>query len=302
MHRPAVVTSTYLRSTPPTQRVETESSLGSIHRKRYTSISLLGKTGLALGLTVIILTVSIFALVTMRIKYGQSFKSLFSRRSKGRKAKSPSMIRGDIDSSTSASSSASTLRPPRLQSIRLNKELEILGLLTDPRITMEETGSPASWLSSSPVSTLNTRYSPSPTYSLFPAVHRQLVPDPYWRDYEYDDDGYDTEREQPLTPKRNQVSYPVSPLLPPPPSLLLQPRDPSREHFPAPTPEAESGTGAPLSPALSYRTFATRSSGIFPWGTEPHAVDVEEDAVSEVLVLPSPPHFAHSYGFERGGN
>ncbi|RDW76631.1 uncharacterized protein DSM5745_06623 [Aspergillus mulundensis] len=303
MHRPAAVTSTYLLSTQPTQRVETEISPASRNRKRDTSTSLLGKAGLALGLTVVILAVSVLVLITMRIKYGQSFKSLFSRRSKGRKAKGPSMIRDDTDSSTSASSSASTFRPPRLQSIRLSKELEILGLLTDPRIAMEETASPASWLSSSPVSTLNARASPlpspSPSYSLFPTVQRQLVPDPYWKDYENDDDGYDTEREQALTSKENQASYPVSPLLPPPPSLLLQPRSPSREHFPAPSPEADPGTGAPLSPALSYRTFATRSSGIFPWGTEPHAVDVEEDVVSEVLVLPSPPQFAHSYGYER---
>ncbi|KAL6234464.1 hypothetical protein BDW75DRAFT_241078 [Aspergillus navahoensis] len=235
----------------------------------------------------------------MRIRHGQSFtiRGLFSRRSKrGRKAKRCSTIRNDNESSVSASTLASTLRPPRLQSIQLSKELEILGLLTDPRIGRE--ASSASWLSSSPASTLHSTASPSPgpSYSLFPNVHEQLVPDPVRKEYEYDDDdGYDAEQEQLIPSRHNhQASYPTSPLLPPPPSLLLQARSPPREQVALSVSEPEPEAGVPLSPTPSYRTFVTRSSGIFPWGMEPHVVD--EDAVSEVLVLPSPPQFARSYG------
>ncbi|KAL4989345.1 hypothetical protein BDW68DRAFT_72345 [Aspergillus falconensis] len=280
--------------------------------RRHASITPLDKSGPVLGLTVVILSITISTFVTMRIKNGQSFtiRGLFSRGSKrGRKAKRCSAIRNDSDSSASASTLASTIRPPRLQSIQLSKELEILGLLTDPRIGKE--ASSASWLSSSPASTLHATASPSsaPSYSLFPAVHKQLVPDPFRKEYEYDDDddgddddydddGYGTEQEQP-TPSRqkHQVSYPTSPLLPPPPSLWLQARSPVREQVALSVPEPEPEAGVPLSPTLSYRTFVTRSSGIFPWGTEPHVV--EEDAVSEVLVLPSPPQFAHSYGYRH---
>ncbi|KAL4978365.1 hypothetical protein BDW66DRAFT_164831 [Aspergillus desertorum] len=237
----------------------------------------------------------------MCIKYGQSFtiRGLFSRRSKrGRKAKRCSTIPDDNDSSASASTLASTIRPPNLQSIQLSKELEILGLLTDPRIGKE--ASSASWLSSSHASTLYATASPSPapSYSLFPAVHKQLVADPFRKDYEYnddedDDDGYHTEQGQPISSRqKHQTSYPTSPLLPPTPSLLLQGRSPAREQVTLPVPEAETEVDGPLSPTLSYRTFVTRSSGIFAWGAEPHVV--QEDAVSEVLVLPSPPQFARS--------
>ncbi|KAL5002594.1 hypothetical protein BDV10DRAFT_181315 [Aspergillus recurvatus] len=233
----------------------------------------------------------------MRIKYGQSFtiRGLFSRRSKrGRKAKRCSTTRDDNDSSAPASTLASTICPPRLQSIQLSKELEILGLLTDRRIG--KGASSASWLSASPASTLHATASPSPApcYSLFPVVHKKLVPDQFREEYEYDDDdGYDTEQEQPIPSRqKHQASYPTSPLLPPPPSLLLQARSPAQEQVGPSVSEAEPEACVPLSPTLSYRTFVTRSSGIFPWGTEPHVA--EEDAVSEVLVLPSPPQFAHS--------
>ncbi|KAL4738012.1 hypothetical protein BDV11DRAFT_144835 [Aspergillus similis] len=240
----------------------------------------------------------------MRIIYGQSFtiRGLFSRRSKrGRKAKRCSTIRDDNGSSASASTSASTIRPPRLQSIQLSKELEILGLLTDPRIGQEAPS--ASWLSSNSASTLPVAASASPatSYSLFPATHKQLASDPFRKEYEYDDDddddAYYTEQEQPIFSRQiHQTSYPTSPLLPPPPSLSLQAQSPAREHVSLSIPEPEPEADVPLSPTISHRTFVTRSSGIFPWGTEPHVV--EEDAASEVLVLPTPPHFARSYGCE----
>lgn len=240
----------------------------------------------------------------MRIRYGQSFtiRGLFSRRSKrGRKAKRCSTIRDDNGSSASASTSASTIRPPRLQSIQLSKELEILGLLSDPRSGQEATS--ASWLSSSPASTLHVAASasPAPSYSLFPAVDEQSTPGLLQKDYEYDDvdddDAYYTEQEQTILSQQiPQTSYPTSPLLPPPPLLSVHARNPAQEHVSLSIPKPDSEAGVPPSPTLSYRTFVTRSSGIFPWGTEPHVV--EEDAASEVLVLPTPPPFARSYGCE----
>jgi hypothetical protein len=188
-----------------------------------------------------------------------------------------------------------------LQSIQLSKELEILGLLTDPRSGLEATS--ASWLSSSPASTLHVAASasPAPSYSLFPAVDEQSTPGLFQKDYEYDDDdgddAYYTEQEQPILSRQiPQTSYPTSPLLPPPPSLSVHARSPAREHVPLSIPKPEPEAGGPPSPTLSYRTFVTRSSGIFPWGTEPHVI--EEDAASEVLVLPTPPQFARSYGCE----
>ncbi|KAL4816324.1 hypothetical protein BDW67DRAFT_184819 [Aspergillus spinulosporus] len=240
----------------------------------------------------------------MRIRYGQSFtiRGLFSRRSKrGRKAKRCSIIRDDNGSSASASTSASTIRPPRLQSIQLSKELEILGLLADPRTVHE--ASPESWLSSSPASTLRVADSPFPptSYSFFPTAHKQSAPGPFQKAYECDDDdAYYTEQDQPVisrqTRQNSQTSYPTSPLLPPPPSFPLQTRSPAREHVSLSIPEPKPEAGVPPSPTLSYRTFITRSSGIFPWGTEPHVV--EEDAASEVLVLPTPPQYTRSYGCE----
>ncbi|KAL4754928.1 hypothetical protein BDW72DRAFT_189546 [Aspergillus terricola var. indicus] len=279
----------------------TSNAPGSYHKNG--SISPLNRESLVAGLT-LIPSISILTLFTMRIRYGQSFtiRGLFSRRSKrGRKSKRCSTIRDDNGSSASASTSASTIRPPRLQSMQLSKELEILGLLTDPRAGQE--ASSASWLSSSPASTLHVAASPSPapSYSLFPAAHNQPAPDPFRNEYEYDDydddDAYYSEQEQPFFSRQtHQTSYPTSPLLPPPPSLSLQVRSPAREHVSLSVPEPEPEADIPLSPTLSYRTFVTRSSGIFPWGTEPHVV--EEDAASEILVLPTPPQFARSYGCE----
>ncbi|KAL4915139.1 hypothetical protein BDW62DRAFT_133315 [Aspergillus aurantiobrunneus] len=275
---------------PPRQRDNFPASLSS----KDTSLSTLSQVELALGLTGI-LTILVFALVAMRIKNGLGFTlcSLFSRRSKkGKKGKLTK--RCSTVPSTSNDPMLMLPIPKPQKSIPLDKELEILGLLEDPR---KESAPLTCNSPSGPACTLNTAASHA-TSLVFPVV--QMQPNSQ-KQYQSRDDTIFS-RQSHISPS----FHPPSPLLPPPPSLWLplqqQPQE-SQERTSVQNP-AETENTIPLSPVLSYRTFATRSSGIFPWGMEPHTADdgFEADTLSEgnVLVLPSPPRFARSYGCGLG--
>ncbi|KAL4782034.1 hypothetical protein BJX76DRAFT_306380 [Aspergillus varians] len=224
----------------------------------------------------------------MRTKHGAGFtlRSLFSRCSKrarsGKGAKRTSISTNNDSTLILQTTSAKAIFP-------LDKELEILGLLTDPRNTESQ---PISWYSpSSPAAACTLSNTKTPhTYTLPPIYpHPQL--------------GLEEQDEDAITPSRQSLlPPPPSPLLPPAPSLWppLQSSRSGQE-------SAEIDNNVPPSPsAQSYRTFATRSSGVFPWGMEPRAVEdggaYVADTLSEdqVLVLPSPPRFAHSYGYGYG--
>ncbi|KAL2796713.1 hypothetical protein BJX66DRAFT_299112 [Aspergillus keveii] len=243
----------------------------------------------------------------IRIKTGPGFfRALFSRRSKrGRNGKlakessSPTHIADDVASVRSAVNQRTM--------VLVDKELEILGLLTDPRIPPSIGQSQgqnqiyqAAPQQSSTTSTLVIPGSGQSSQSyLKPQLHLQT-------------ESYDT-----LPAQRYEPITPISPLLPPPPSLWLplqQPSPavrPSSERGTAPTrveteePYAYMDTMTPLSPSPSHLTFATRSSGVFPCGFEPYAVDdgacPVSDRMSEdtVLVLPSPPRVVRAYGYAR---
>lgn len=233
------------------------------------------------------ITAILILIITMRIKQnsGLTICSLFSRRSKQAKnEKAPKRC------STSASDHNDALRTARPKA--LDKELEILGLLVDPRKELPPTPIPGYSHSQPRPSSASARRPKTATppphnLSLFPAVHTYQDPD--FQEQEHDE--FTTSSTQ-----THEPHHPPSPLLPPTPSLWL-PLQTQR----APQQPAEPDLSIPPSPALSYRTFATRSSGIFPWGTEPHTVDdgIASDTLldDQVLVLPSPPRFARSYGW-----
>lgn len=217
----------------------------------------------------------------MRLKYGQSegftFRSLFSRRSnKGSKSKSAP---ASFDNANGYPSPSRTHRAkPALQA----KELEILGLVTDPR----KESPPRSWYSPSETEpTLDDPAAVSHTPFLYPF------------DQPHDEHSDQNSDQETMSSRRRHESMPPTPLLPPPPSLSLPPQQPldgpGNLHSQTPS-EPTTDIGAPLSPALSYRTYA--SSGIFPWGSQPNVVD---DGLSDdqVLVLPSPPKFTRSYWY-----
>ncbi|KAL4945822.1 hypothetical protein BDV06DRAFT_3395 [Aspergillus oleicola] len=281
-------------------------------RENVSSSSPLVKVLFALGLILAIVILSIFILVIMRMKQqtpnqceGPSFtfRSLFSRRSKriprrisSKRRSSTSIIfpsstnpsRNDSTTSTSTSPS----RTIRANGLRLNKELEVLGLFAHPA----NVNSPVFLDTVSSRTTAPTPASHSPP--TFPVA--RLHEEPWWASQE--------EEEQDTLPSRSRHDYPPSPLLPPPPSQSLPPAAQSQSQLPLrllppfnatkpvplPAPAAEDIT--PPSPAF---TFATRSSGIFPWGAEPTFTDASlDDTLSEeVLVLPSPPRFVTSYRY-----
>lgn len=226
-------------------------------------------------------------ILIMRIKQGPglTIRSLFSRRSKQAKnEKSPKRC------STSGSDHSDSLRTrPRA----LDKELEILGLLVDPRKEIPPTPIPHYYShshsqprpSSASARRPKTATTPPPhNLSLYPGVHT-------YQDSEYQGQEH-RESTASSTQSHEYPHHPPSPLLPPTPSLWL-PLQTQR----APQQPAEPDLSIPSSPALSSRTFATRSSGIFPWGAEPHAVEDDTLLDDQVLVLPSPPRFARSYGW-----
>ncbi|KAL4809417.1 hypothetical protein BDV18DRAFT_132041 [Aspergillus unguis] len=219
----------------------------------------------------------------MRLKYGQcqpsqegfTFRSLFSRRPKrDRKPKhSPTPYDEPVDP-------ISTFRTRGRANAPL-KELEILGLATDPR---GQAPPSRSWHSRAgsdnrfdgPAEPVNIPF-------LYPFASAEV----HGSQYEYKRGSQRQSQEQ--TREKSVASHPPSPLLPPPPSLSLSPPQHAQE------PDgrtSEEDIGAPLTPTLSYKTYA--SSGIFPWGSEPHVAD---DDVSEILVLPSPPRLMRSYAY-----
>jgi hypothetical protein len=242
----------------------------------------------------------------IRIKTGPGFiRALFSRRSKrgrnGKLAKEPSSSTHSADDVASVRSTVN-----QRTMVLVDKELEILGLLTDPRIPPAMGQSqhqnqihPSAPQPSSTMTTLVIPVSGQSSQScLKPQLHLQ------------------TESCDTLSAQRYEPLTPTSPLLPPPPSLWLPLQRPSQ----AARPSSERGVAAtrveieeiytdtmtPLSPSPSHLTFATRSSGVFPCGFEPYAVDdgacPVSDRMSEdtVLVLPSPPRVIRAYGYARG--
>ncbi|KAL4964521.1 uncharacterized protein BDV14DRAFT_75618 [Aspergillus stella-maris] len=250
-----------------------------------------------------------------------TFRSLFSRRSKRIPRRTSSIKRRSSTSiifpnntnpsrndSTTSTSTTSSSRTVRANGLRLNKELEILGLLTHPA----DVNSPV-FLDT--ISNRTREAAPTPASHsppIFPIA--RLHEEPWWADHE--------EEEDTLPPStRSRQDYPPSPLLPPPPSrslppapaqqpkLQLQPplnlTPPFNTTKPLPMPPAASEDITPPSPAF---TFATRSSGIFPCGAEPSFTDrdggacVVDDSLSEdVLVLPSPPRFVGAYRYLPAG-
>lgn len=236
------------------------------------------------------ITAILVLIITMRIKQnpGLTIRSLFSRRSK--QAKNEKAPKRCSTSASDHNDFGSTLRTARPKA--LDKELEILGLLVDPRKELPQTPIPRCSHSQPRPSSASARRPKTATppphnLSLFPAVHTYQDPD--FQEQEHDESTTSSSQ-------THEPHHPPSPLLPPTPSLWL-PLQTQR----APQQPAEPDLSIPSSPALSYRTFATRSSGIFPWGTEPHTVDdgIASDTLldDQVLVLPSPPRFARSYGW-----
>ncbi|KAJ0425956.1 hypothetical protein BJY00DRAFT_274080 [Aspergillus carlsbadensis] len=241
----------------------------------------------------------------IRIKAGPGFfRALFSRRSKrGRNGK----LVKESSSSTNSADDVASVRPAVNQKtmVLVDKELEILGLLTDPRNppSMPKCQNQIHQSAPQPSSTTSTLVVPGCGQS----SKSYLEPHPHIQTESYDT--LPARRYEPLTP--------TSPLLPPPPSLRLPVQRPS----PAVRPSSERGAAptrietedtypytdamAPISPSPSHLTFATRSSGVFPCGFEPYAVDdgacPVSDRMSEdtVLVLPSPPRVVRAYGYAR---
>ncbi|KAL3467657.1 hypothetical protein BJX64DRAFT_248268 [Aspergillus heterothallicus] len=240
----------------------------------------------------------------IRIKSGPGFlRTLFSRRSKrgrnGKLAKGCSSTHSNDD--VVSMHSTGTKRTM----IMVDKEFEILGLVTDPRIPPVPTSQHENRVYHSapqPSSTTSTIVNPIPRQPSDP----YLRPQPRLQTHSCET--LPVQRYEPLTP--------TSPLLPPPPSLWL----PVQRPLPV-RPTSERGTGptrldaepepymdnspTPLSPSPSHLTFATRSSGVFPCGFEPYAVDDAPGPVADwksedtVLVLPSPPRVVRAYGYAR---
>lgn len=242
------------------------------------------------GITAILILI----VITMRTKQSPvlTIRSLFSRRSKQAKnEKSSERCSTSASDHNDSVSMFRTARPTKA----LDKELEILGLLVDPRKELQPTPilqhshsqpRPASASARRP----KTATPPPHNLSLFPAVHTN-------QGSEYRAQEHDTTSSSSSTQSHDEPPHhPPSPLLPPTPSLWL----PLQTHRASQQP-AEPDLSIPPSPSLSYRTFATRSSGIFPFGAEPHTVDdgtVSDTLLDDhVLVLPSPPRFARSYGW-----
>ncbi|KAL4934666.1 uncharacterized protein BDV17DRAFT_286349 [Aspergillus undulatus] len=234
-----------------------------------------------------------------------TLRSLFSRRSKrGRTCKPPPSHRTSLilpqANTRNDSTSTSTVRA---NGLRLDKELEILGLLTDPR-----KGAQPVFLDTIPTTT-PAAHSP-PTFPI-----ARLHEKPFWLAQEKEEQ--ESSMMGSSSRQRNEhPSYPPSPLLPPPPTFTTSPSfqnafqdmtspSPRTASIPVAVPVPKAEDIAPPSPTLSYRTFATRSSGIFPWGAEPDTVEdgfgdgLVSDTLSEdqVLVLPSPPRFMGSYRY-----
>ncbi|KAL2828417.1 hypothetical protein BDW59DRAFT_143085 [Aspergillus cavernicola] len=207
--------------------------------------------------------------VRMRLKHGPGFtlRSFFSRRFKrGRNGKLTKRC-----SSTSSNKIYHGSTIPAIKVVPLDKELEILGVLTDPRI---------------PPASEYTPIDPSQNsrFIISPIIQSQV---------------HEPKLEHQDLASHRRYDLP-SPLLPPPPSLWLPPQRP------LPVSDLEvrpARDDRPLSPAPSQMTFATPSSGVFPCGFEPYARDdfPVSDTLSEdqVLVLPSPPRVQED-GF-RGG-
>ncbi|KAL4956731.1 cytochrome P450 [Aspergillus filifer] len=296
-------------------------------REDISSSSPLIKVLLGLGITVAIVVLTIFILVAMRIRNTQyepqcsspssqfTLRSLFSRRSKRIPRRTSSIKRRSStyiifpnntspsrNDSTTSTSTTSSSRTVRANGLRLNKELEILGLLTHPA----DVNSPV-YLDT--ISHRNREAVPTPASHSPPTFPiARLHEEPWWADHDHE------EEDEEEVPTRSRQDYPPSPLLPPPPSRSLPPAPAQEQKLqlqpplnltppfnttkPLPMPPSANEDITPPSPAF---TFATRSSGIFPCGAEPSFTNCDgvcalDDTLSEdVLVLPSPPRFAGAY-------
>ncbi|KAL4873701.1 hypothetical protein BDV12DRAFT_51722 [Aspergillus spectabilis] len=228
-----------------------------------------GNFGLALGLTAGFLGVLVITLIIMRTKPRPSFdlRSLFSRSSKkdtnAKPAKSSSATPFD-------NNYTSTPRPFRANAAApVKKEYQILGVQSDPRKAYPSTQHQQPYSQAPPPSKKST-YTPS-KHTL--QITRKPKPSAIQTH---------PQSRNPAPSRRPAPRYAPAPPLRLP---LHQLRSPDLER------------GHPLSPTASLRTFATRSSGVFPHGMEPYAVDDYHD--DQVLMLPSPPKAARSYGKYR---
>ncbi|KAL2802503.1 hypothetical protein BJX63DRAFT_437794 [Aspergillus granulosus] len=228
-------------------------------------------------------------------------RALFSRRFKrgrnGKLAKQCSSTHSNDD----AASVRSAVNPRTM--VGVDKELEILGLLTDPRIPP----APMPQHQSQNVVYQSVPHPSGPATIPLPGRTADSYPKPR---LQLETQAYDT-----LPSKQYDPLTPTSPLLPPPPALWLPlhrplPARPKSERGTGPTrveeePEIYTDTITPLSPSPSYLTFATQSSGVFPCGFEPYVVDDATGPVPDwksedtVLVLPSPPRADMAYGYAR---
>ncbi|KAL2835680.1 hypothetical protein BJY01DRAFT_68041 [Aspergillus pseudoustus] len=268
------------------------------------------ESALGLGVAVGVILLFVITLLMVRIKAGPGFfRTLFSRRSKrGRNAKLAKQW--PSSHSTDDVASVHSAGNPRTM-VLVDKELEILGLVADPRAPLPPAHAPQyeshdRFYQSAPQPSSTTSTLVIPIQAQAQASQSHLKPQLQLQ----------TETCDILPAKRYETPLtPNSPLLPPPPSLWLPlqrplPTSPKSEHGTGPTRvetevELYADNMTPLSPSLSHLTFATRSSGVFPCGLEPYAVDDTSGPVADwksedtVLVLPSPPRVVRAYGYAR---
>ncbi|KAL5342330.1 hypothetical protein BJX70DRAFT_394922 [Aspergillus crustosus] len=211
----------------------------------------------------------------MRTKPRPSFSlsSLFGGSSK--KNKDAKSTKGS-SATTFSNQSTSAPQPYRAQGNGpIRKEYEILGLQSDPRkVYYQPAARPEQSYAHAPPPSKKPSYVPqkptkqtthkpkAPTVAPHPSARK---PVPSQRPHPHPQRGAPAPLRVPLRSPDLERGHPISPV-------------------------------SPISSSASLRTFVTRSSGVFPRGREPNAID---DYDEHVLMLPTPPKAAKSYGNYR---